>query len=283
MLRPVHVQRLFMISIVGVLAMSGTLAPLSAQSAARSVSIASNPDVEGARRLFTAWLEGQMLYRDLPGIAVGVVSDQELVWAAGFGLADRAAKTAMTPQTRFRMASHSKLFTATAVMQLREQGKLRLDDPVAKYLPWFRVKPASPDDPPITIEELLTHSSGLPREAGSHWTTFDFPTTDQLRGLMPERLAPFAPEVRWKYSNLAYSIAGLVIEAVSGQKWADYIQQHIYQPLGMTSSSVDQNVRGLAVGYGRRMPDGSRAINPFIDARGMAAATGITSTVEDMA
>ena len=189
----------------------------------------------------------------------------------------------MTPQTKFRMASHSKLFTATAVMQLREQGKLRLDDPVSKYLPWFQVKSAESDDPPITIEELLTHSSGLPREAGSHWTTFEFPTTEQLRALMAERQAPFSPEVRWKYSNLAFSIAGMVVEAVSGQTWADYVQQHIYQPLDMTASSVDQNVSGLAVGYGRLMPDGTRAVNPFIDARGMAAATGITSTVEDMA
>ena len=64
--------------------------------------------------------------------------------------------------------------------------------------------------------------------------------------------------MRWKYSNLAYSIAGMVIEAVSGQTWADYVQQHIYQPLGMTSSSVDQNVRGLAVGYSRLMPDDTR-------------------------
>jgi D-alanyl-D-alanine carboxypeptidase len=189
----------------------------------------------------------------------------------------------MTPQTKFRMASHSKLFTATAVMQLREQGKLRLDDPVSKYLPWFQVKSAESEDPSITIEELLTHSSGLPREAGSHWTTFEFPTTEQLRALMAEREAPFSPDVRWKYSNLAYSIAGMVIEAVSGQSWADYVQQHIYQPLGMTSSSVDQNVSGLAVGYSRRMPDGTRGVNPFVDARGMAAATGITSTVEDMA
>ena len=110
----------------------------------------------------------------------------------------------MTPQTKFRMASHSKLFTATAVMQLRERGKLRLDDPVSKYLPWFAVKSAEPDDPPITIEELLTHSSGLPREAGAHWTTYEFPTTEQLRKLMAERRAPFSPEVRWKYSNLAY-------------------------------------------------------------------------------
>ena len=88
------------------------------------------------------------------------MADQELVWAAGFGFADVAAKRPMTPATKFRMASHSKLFTATAIMQLREQGKVRLDDPVAKYLPWFQVKPAEADDAPITIEELLTHSSG---------------------------------------------------------------------------------------------------------------------------
>ena len=70
---------------------------------------------------------------------------------------------------------------------------------------------------------------------------------------------------------------------MSGETWADYVTRHIYQPLGMVNSSVDKDVPGLATGYGRRMPDGSRAIMPFIDARGMAAATGITSTVEDMA
>ena len=263
-----------------VLAASSTW--LSAQSPSTQ-RLATDPDVQGAQRLFSAWLEGQMLERGLPGVAVGVVADQDLVWAAGFGLADTASKITMTPQTKFRMASHSKLFTATAVMQLREQGKLRLDDPVSKYLPWFKVIPADSDDPPITIEELLTHSSGLPREAGAHWTTFEFPTTEQLRALMPARQAPFAPEVRWKYSNLAYSVAGMIVETVSGQKWADYVHREIFQPLGMTASSVDKNVSGLAVGYGRRMPDNSRAVNPFIDARGMAAATGVTSTVEDMA
>ena len=245
--------------------------------------VAADADVQAAQRLFTAWLEGQMLSRHIPGIAIGVVADQEVVWAKGFGHADVANKVPMTPQTKFRMASHSKLFTATAIMQLRERGLLRLDDPVSKYLPWFAVTLAEEDDPPITIEELLTHSSGLPREAGSHWTTFEFPTTEQLRKLMAERRAPYSPEVRWKYSNLAYSIAGMVIEAVSGQTWADYVQQHIYQPLGMTSSSVDQNVPGLAVGYNRLMLDNTRSTTPFIDARGMGAATGITSTVEDMA
>jgi CubicO group peptidase (beta-lactamase class C family) len=253
------------------------------QPAAAPQRIIDDPDVQGARRLFSAWLDGQLLERGLPGVAVGVVADQDLVWSAGFGFADSAAKIAMTPQTKFRMASHSKLFTATAIMQLREEGKLRLDDPVSTHLRWFAVKPAEEDAPPITIEELLTHSSGLPREAGPHWTTFEFPTTQQLQALMPERQAPFLPEVRWKYSNLAFAVAGQIVEQISGTSWADYLQQHIFNPLGMSSSSVDKNVSGLAVGYGRRRPDGTRAVNPFIDARGMAAATGLTSTVEDMA
>ncbi len=252
-------------------------------TATLTVPAADHPDVKGAERLFSAWMVGQIAYRGIPGVVVGVVADQELVWSSAFGHSNVAEKLPMTPQTKFRMASHSKLFTATAIMQLREQGKLRLDDPVTKHLPWFRVKPANPDDPAITIEELLMHGSGLPREAGPHWTDFDFPTDAELRSLMAERQAPFAPEVRWKYSNLAYTVAGMVIEAVSGEPWSAYVQRHIYQPLGMTASSVDQNVSGLAVGYGPRMPDGSRAVRPFVDSRGMAAATGITSTVEDMA
>jgi CubicO group peptidase (beta-lactamase class C family) len=271
------------VGLVSVFAVGAASRDLLAQPAATADRVAHDPEVQGAKRLFSAWLEGQMSYRHLPGVVVGVVADQELIWTAAFGLADTSKKVPMTSDTRFRMASHSKLFTATAVMQLREQGKLRLDDAVSKYLPWFQVKPAESEDPPITIEELLTHSSGLPREAGPHWTTFEFPTTEQLRGLMADREAPFSPDVRWKYSNLAYSVAGLVIEAVSGQTWGDYVEQHIYRPLGMTASSVDRNVPELAVGYGRLMPDGTRRVNPFIDARGMGPATGITSTVEDMA
>jgi CubicO group peptidase (beta-lactamase class C family) len=256
---------------------------LAAQSQAGSSTIATDPDVVGAQRLFSAWIEGQIAYRGLPGIVVGVVADQELVWATGFGFADVKAKKPMTADTKFRMASHSKLFTATAIMQLREQGRLRLDDPVSKYLPWFKVKPSADDDGPITIEQLLTHASGLPREAGAHWTTLEFPTEDEIRRLIADRQAAFAPQVRWKYSNLAYTIAGMVVEQVSGEPWADYVRKNIFAPLGMDASSVDRNVDGLAVGYGRRMPDGSRELLPFTDARGMASATGITSTVSDMA
>ena len=100
---------------------------------AQTAKPSQDPDVQGAIRLFSAWLDGQVAYRGLPGVVVGVVSDQELMWAKGFGFANVEANRPMTPDTRFRMASHSKLFTATSIMQLREQGKLRLDDPVTEY------------------------------------------------------------------------------------------------------------------------------------------------------
>lgn len=246
--------------------------------------IASDPDVLAQQRLYAAWMDGQIEYRQLPGVVVGVVAGDELVWAKGFGYADIKAKKPMTPETKFRMASHSKLFTATAIMQLREQGKVRLDDPVSRHLSWFRVKPAGEDDSPITIEQLLTHSSGLPREAGDHWTTLDFPTADEIKALISDRQAAFAPAVRWKYSNLAYTIAGMVAEQASGMPWASYVQANIFAPLGMTSSSVDRDVEGLAVGYSVRTPYlEARDAQPFTDARGMGSATGITSTVGDMA
>lgn len=278
-----HRLRMTMLLLATVSVSSLPPEPLHAQPSGARTDVARDADVLAAERLFAAWIEGQIAYRGLPGIAVGVVADQSLVWATGFGMADVANRVAMTPSTKFRMASHSKLFTATAIMQLREQGKLRLDDPVSQYLPWFRVKPAGDDDGPITLEQLLSHSSGLPREAGDHWTTMQFPTEADIKRLIVDREAPFAPQVRWKYSNLAYTIAGMVVEAVSGERWSDYVQRHIYQPLDMRASSVDREEAGLAVGYGRRMPDGTREVLPFMDARGMAAATGITSTVEDMA
>ncbi len=246
-------------------------------------TISDNADVKGAERFFEAWIQGQIAYRGLPGIAVGVIHDQELVWAKGFGYADVDLKTPVTPSTKFRMASHSKLFTATAIMQLRDAGKVHLDDPVEKYLPWFKVQPLQAGDLTITLEELLTHSAGLPREAGPHWSELSFPDAAGVQKFIATHPVPYSPEIRWKYSNLGFTIAGMVVEAVSGGPWANYVQTHIFDPLGMASSSVDKPVEGLATGYGRRMPDGTRAKMPFVDARSMAAATGITSTVEDMA
>ena len=257
--------------------------PALAQPAAAPTTIADNPDVQAAQRLFSAWLEAQMAYRGLPGVAVGVVQDQQLLWSQGFGFADIASKRPMTADTRFRIASNSKIFAAIAILQLREAGKLRLDDPVAKHLPWFRMKPAGPDDGPITIEQLLSHSSGLQREASDHWSSFDFPSEAELKALMAGREAAFPPQTRWKYSNLAFGIAGLVVEQVSGKRWADYVEANILKPLDMNGSSIDKADPGLATPYAARLPDGSRRVLPFVDAHGMAAATGMSSNVNDLA
>ena len=265
------------------IALALLLAAPAAGQTTPPVSIAENPDVQAAERLFSAWLEGQIAYRGLPGVAVGVVHDQQLVWSKGFGFADIASKKPMTEQTRFRIASNSKLFAAIAILQLRETGKLRLDDPVVKYLPWFTPKPAGPDDGPITIEQLLSHSSGLQREAGDHWSSFNFPTEAELIKLMPERQASFPPQTRWKYSNLAFAVAGMVVEKISGQRWADYVTANILKPLDMQATSVDKPDPGLATPYASRTPQGTRRVLPFVDAHGMAAATGMSSNVNDLA
>ena len=125
------------------------------------------PDVLGAQRLFSAWLEGQILYRHLPGIAVGVVADQELIWAAGFGFADTGKKVAddaadQVPHGVAQQAVHRHGHHAAA----RARASCGSTTRSPKYLPWFQVKTAESEDPPITIEELLTHSSGLAARSG---------------------------------------------------------------------------------------------------------------------
>ena len=130
------------------------------------------------------------------------------VWASGFGLANVAGKGSddtpdEVPDGVAQQAVHGHGRHAVA-----RAGRLRLDDPVSKHLPWFTVTSRERGRPAHHHRELLTHSSGLPREAADHWTTFDFPTREELKTLMPKRQAPFLPRLRWKYSNLAYTLAG---------------------------------------------------------------------------
>ena len=134
-------------------------------SPAKAQNVEQNPRVRQAIRLLEIWLDAQRDYEQIPGLSVAVVHDQDVVWKGAYGFADLAKKTPASPDTIYSICSISKLFTSIAVMQQRDAGKLRLDDPVAKHLPWFTIKRTDPDGPEITIEGLLTHSSGLPREA----------------------------------------------------------------------------------------------------------------------
>src|SRR3954451_21595817 len=103
-------------------------------------SLRENDEVASGIRMLEAWIESQVEYRGLPGLSLGIVYDQELVWARGFGRAEVETRRPAAPDTLYRIASISKLFTATAILQLRDAGRLRLDDSVAAHLPWFRLR-----------------------------------------------------------------------------------------------------------------------------------------------
>ncbi len=260
-------------------------APLPA--AAGGADVAKKPPVGDAIKLLDLWIEEQRAYRELPGLAVGVVVDQELIWSRGFGVRDLETGTPMTPKTAFRVASITKLFTATAVMQLRDRGLLRLDDPVVTHLPWFSVQSPFAGEPEITVRHLLTHTAGLTREAAfPYWTTHDFPTREQIIAALPEQSAVFAPATTYKYSNLGMALLGEIVATVSGKPWAAYVDEHILGPLGMDDSGAAPGaaLRGkMTMAYLRRKEDGGREIADYYETRGLAPAAQLVSTVEDLA
>jgi CubicO group peptidase (beta-lactamase class C family) len=175
-------------------------------------------------------------------------------------------------------------------MQLRDQGKLLLSDPISSHLDFFDLKQKYDDSTPITVESLLTHSGGLPREADfPYWSgpEFDFPTKQQVIEHLSEQETLHSSQTRYQYSNLGLSLAGYIVEEVSGQPYAEYIREHILDPLDMNDTYPEmpsQHVGGqLATGYGSLTREGDRNPARFFEAQGIAPAAGFASTVEDLA
>src|SRR5438067_2653534 len=249
--------------------------------------LAEQPGVASGIALLEAWIESQMAYRGVPGLSLGIVCDQDLIWTRGFGYADLATKRPAAPDTIYRIASISKLFTSVAIMQLRDRGKLGLDDPIERHLPGFDLRGRKAGSPPVTLRQILTHTAGLPREAAyPYWTDFDFPTRERIEAALPDQEAIYPPETKWKYSNLGMALAGAVVENVSGEPYERYVRRYIFEPPGMESTSVEVPVERrerLSIGYGRRLPDGTRVTQPYSETRGIAPAAGLASTVEDLA
>ncbi len=257
--------------------------------AAAPAAAEESPDspVQAGITLLDTWIQAQLEHGGLPGLVIGIVHDQEPVWVKAYGHASLDPPLPMSEDSIFRIASHSKLFTAITVMRARDAGKLRLDDPVTEYLPWFDIRNRHPEARPVTVRHLLTHTAGLPRESiHPAWTDFEFPEVEALRETVSDQETTYATETKWKYSNLGFTLAGMVAEDATGDSFADLVTDGILGPLGMDSTSVgqvpaDQRDR-LATGYGRRMPDGPREVFPFVDARSFDPATGLSSTVPDM-
>jgi CubicO group peptidase (beta-lactamase class C family) len=223
----------------------------------------------------------------LPGAAVGVVRGDSLAWSSGFGFADLESARRPDAGTVYRVASISKTVTATAIVQLRDRGRLSLDDPLVAHIPEFsavRVHHGRVED--VTLRRLLSHRSGLISEGPfSYWDTMEFPEMGGILAALPRTEVVLAPDAGAKYSNLGFALLGEVVARQSGQPFESYARQAIFEPLGMAASSFTPDealLDRMATGY---LP------HPFEDwpqpaghspARGLAAAAGLYTTVSDL-
>jgi CubicO group peptidase (beta-lactamase class C family) len=173
----------------------------------------------------------------LAGLAIGIVKSGELVYTQGFGVRNLDTQQPVTPRSLFHLASVSKTFVATAIVQLVEQGKMALDAPIVTYLPYFRLK--DPRDKEITVRHMLSHASGMPDAVEFHWHA---PEDDEaaleryVRSLADEALIA-APGEKYAYSNIAFDVLGDVIAKVSGQTFEAYVKTHLLDPLEMHDST----------------------------------------------
>ena len=220
----------------------------------------------------------------VPGVAVAIVKDGRVVLARGYGVKKLGAVAPVTPRTRFGIASNTKLFTATALGILVEEGKIEWDAPVVRYLPDFAMY-----DPwvtrEITIRDLLVHRSGLGLGAGDLlW----WPASTYDRKEIVHRLRFIKPATSFRsayaYDNVLYQVAGELIEAVSGQTWEQFMSSRVLSKVGMTQSNVSHaDMSGPDVATTHAAVDGKvRPIAPFTG-ENTNPAGGINSTAEDMA
>ncbi|WP_367345447.1 serine hydrolase [Stenotrophomonas bentonitica] len=223
---------------------------------------------------------------DVPGIAVAVVKDGQVVLERGYGVRTLGQPDPVEADTLFAIASNTKAFTATSLNLLAEQGKLKMDDRVIDHLPSFRMS-----DPYVTgemrIRDLLAHRSGLSLGAGD---LLFWPTTTYSNAEVVERLGKVPLKAgfrdRYAYDNILYAVAQQVIEKVSGQSYADFLQQHIFTPVGMTGTrfNADHLQKGdkPATGHAKFDFTELRTVAPLTWSNN-AGAGGIYSSVHDMA
>jgi len=212
-----------------------------------------------------AYVTEQMNALGIPGMALGIVRNGQIAHLGGFGVADSSGR-AVTPQTPFYIGSVTKSFTALAVMQLVEAGKIELDAPVQTYLPWFELadKAASAK---ITVRNLLNQTSGISEKDGNRFWASPLASEEYVRSLHTLQLT-WPVGSTYQYCNINFIIAGLVVEKVSGQSYADYVTQRILEPLDMRHSYTSRAsalADGMAEGhhfmFGRAFKD-ERAMPP---------------------
>lgn len=201
---------------------------------------------DGVSTKVDEYIRAEMLSQQIPGVSVAVVKNGEIVLARGYGLANVEHQVPVKPETIFQSGSMGKQFTATAVMMLVEEGKLSLDDKITKYFPDGPVAWNN-----ITVRHLLTHTSGMTDYPADFDLRRDYTEDELVQRIKPIPLA-FQPGEKWSYSNLAYVMLGVLIHKVSGKFYGDYLQERVFQPLGMSTARVISEtdiVPNRAAGY----------------------------------
>tara|TARA_B100000575_G_C23109000_1_gene640418 strand:- start:317 stop:1795 length:1479 start_codon:yes stop_codon:yes gene_type:complete len=239
-------------------------------------------------KMVEVWLESEIDYNNIPGLSVAIINKDKIDWSRAIG--NDKNKEKVTIKSLFSICSISKLFTSIGIMQLVNEGKINLDDPIKKHLPFFDLVQSYPKSAPITIRNVLTHSSGLPRESNQpYWSNIDlsFPTKKEVIDGLSEQKTLYPANKYFQYSNLGLTLLGYLIEEVSGVSYNKYISEKILNPLGMnnTKTFMDRKQYGkeLTVGFGAENRKRKRDVIPYFNAFGIDPAAGFTSNTSDLA
>ena len=233
-----------------------------------------------------AWLDYRIWKLRTPGAQVAVWFDGRLQFSQAYGVSNLGTGEVLTTSHLFRIASHSKTFTATAIMQLVEAGKLRLDDTVGAWIP--ELSEAGSPLAEVTVRQLVSHSAGVIRDGvdSTFWAhSRPFPDEEALMELTIREGAVREPDATFKYTNIGFSLLGMIIGKAAGSTYNDYVQTAIIEKLGLqnTGPELDESrLSEYAGGHSGLSSWSERQVIPHIDTHAMAAATGFYSTAEDM-
>jgi CubicO group peptidase (beta-lactamase class C family) len=219
----------------------------------------------------------EMAKSSVPGLSIAVVDDRQTLWAEGFGWSDREHRQPATADTVYQIGSITKVVTALAILQLQEQGRLSLDQPLSDFLPEFRMQSRWPNAAPVTLRSLLSHHAGLPTYYLKGFFS-ETPLQQLLEELREEHFA-YEPHTVFNYSNLGFNLLGLVLERLHGQPYVTAITRHLLDPLGMQHSGFTPTgplADRLARGYVYERPSHPTRIRDL-------PAGGLYSTVQDVA
>lgn len=255
----------------------------SSVQAEETSNCANYPQMINAIKRAEVYLYSVYSARRLPSISVAVTLDQEIVWQKALGMADLENGISANVNTVYRIQSITKIFTATRLMQLRDNGILHLDDPVRIYLPFLQIQ----ENENATFRQILAHVAGLPNEAPKtdHWSTYKFPNYDEYKEMLKALEVVKPPFTGYKYSNVGFNIIGMGIAFAGKEPYEDQIDKYILKPLDMNRSGFivpPELASDLAVGY-ELSDEKLKRVTTYSDLGAINPSGGLYSTVVDLA